>query len=680
VTEPARGPTLLAAVQTSPDLATWTTRGDLAFESYTEGQGEIVGNAQFRLDWGFIAGDGLTPSTVTDLPDLGGLYVRVLKEDGTGSVTIGSIDYEPVWWGKMLSPGTTTTVGSGTTMYTAAGIASVFNERTCWMGRAIVKTGPVVFSLAFNLEPFNHWPAGDRSAAAGSVGGVNVYLHDATQAATGNKWTAREIVDYLMACNFKYEQPPTPAGSGQAGLNWAISDPDACLGYTPERFDARGLTLAEVFNRLAGKKRGLSWWVTVSGTTLTVNIASGLAASKTVGTSVIPANPNIWDQLDDTDPFLHPVTIRTNSDEVADEIVVRGSPRRIGITLGIYGSGSPWTSDTASQLTKGWTDAAETACNTYLDTNGNLRGKRLTSYEDAWRRFTLKPTGWSGSQYGGGYMPDSFATVTSASYGTAGLDGTLASTGLTTSLAGLWYRAENDLPCAPGFTALNVGGRQPLVIVAEDYTAGTWFDHSTDWTVRVESSPPAVIIDDGADGHIVRGILRNGRKILVSLALVDFMPFQVMWRRDPADWKAVPPRTKTISNEDLTQEYLLSGMVTGVSSESGGSLTTTASQVTTRDNLLQLRALLAEARAWYEEAQSVATFTDRGVWDSDPAYGPGTLLGNITDGVDPRVIEAMVTTRTVRLETASGENGTAVRFWSTTWETDIVYPDMEAVL
>lgn len=678
MTEPARGPSLLSAVQTSPDLSTWTTRGDLAFEEYSEGQGEIVGNAKFRLDWGFIAADGLTPSTVTDLPDLGGLYVRVLREDVTGTVTIGSIDYEPVWWGKMLSPGTTTTVGSGTTIYTAAGIAALFNERTCWMGRAIVKTSPVQFSVDWNLKPFNAWPSGDRSSAAGTVGGVNVYLHDATQAVTGNQWTAAQILDNLLACNFRYEQPATPSGSGQAGPSWAVSDPLGCLGYTPERFDARGLTLTQVLNHLAGKARGLSWYVTVSGTTLTINIVSGTPTAVTVGTYTLPANPAVWDQLDDTDPFLHPVTIREVSDEVADEIVVKGSPRRIGITLSIYGTGSPWASDSASSLVKGWTDSQETACNTYLD-SGNDYGRRLASYDRAWRRFALRTENWNGAQYGSSGMPDSFAAVTSASYGVDGYDGTVSRTGLST-LSGLWYGIDGSLPCGSTFAARNVDSTRPVVIVAEDDAAGTWVDHSSGWRIAIESSPPAVVIDDGAEGLLVREILRAGRKILVSLTLIDFVPFQVMWRRDPASWIATPPRTKTIEKPELTQEYILAGMVTGASTESGGTLTTAASVVTSRDDVTKLRALLAQARAWYVDPYRIATFTDRGVWDVDPAYRPGTILGNITDGVDPRVIDAMVTRRVVKLERITGDNGAEVRYWSTTWETDVVYPDIEAAL
>lgn len=682
MTEAARGPCLREFVQTSPDLAVWTDRAALQVEGYSEGQSEILGDAEFRLDWGPIAANGANLATVSDLADPGGLYCRILKEPatGTGAITISGVTYDPVWWGRMLSPDNASTAASGVTMYRAAGIGVVLHDRTCWLGRCLVKSSPATYSIAFNLAPFNHWPGGDRSTAQASVGGVNVYCHDATGTTTGNRWTAAQILANLFACSFKYEHPPTVDGSGQLGLNWSISDPQSCLAYDPGRYDARGKTLGEVLNDLAGRRRGLTWWVTVSSTTLTINVASGLVTAISVGGNTVPANPNVWDQLDATDPFLHPTTIRTVTDEVADEIVVRGSPRRIGITLAIYGTGSPWASDSASQLVKGWSDAAETACNTYLDTGGNARGRRLTSYDAAWRRFELRREGWNGAQYSSGGMPDSLTTATDASYGTAGYTGEATRTGLVSTLAGMWYGADSELPCAVGFTALNVGPRQGVVIVAEDYAAGTWFDHSSDWSVRVEESPPAVWIDDGADGAILRAILRDGRKVLVSLCLVDFWPFQVMWRRDPADWIAVPPRTKPINRPDLGHEYLLSGMVTGVSSEAGGTLTTTSGTVTTRDDAHRLRMLLAHARAWYEEPYRQASFTDRGVWDTNSAYGPGTILGAITDGVTSHTIDGIVTRRRFRKERITGDNGTTVCYWSTTWETDVLYPDLEAAL
>jgi hypothetical protein len=679
VTEPVRGPFEQAIVQTSSDMVTWTTQPDVEFLAYSEGQGEIIGSANFRLHWGSIVRAGASAvATITDPAGLGGLLVRVCREDATGSITYASLLFKEVWWGKMLAPDTGTTGGNGTTNYTAAGIAGLFHERSCWVGRALIKTGPVLLAIAFELAPFNAWPSGDRSASTTTVGGVSVYVHDATAPASGNLWTARQIIDNLMACNFRVEHPPTVDGSGQSGLSWAISDPQSCLAYTPERFEARDKTIGSVLNDLCGKSRGLTWWVTVSGTTLTVNVASGLATAVTVGSTTIPANPAIWDQLDDADPFIHPMIIREVTDEVADEIIIKGSPRTIGLTLAIYGTGDPFVADTNAQLGKGWSSAAETACNTFLDTI-NAPGRRA-AYEHAWRRFVLRATGWNGNQYGGtGGMPWGLSTATDASYGADGYTGVVVEGLGGGEKPALWYKAMGDLPCAPGFTALNVGPRQPLVILAEDFDAGSWQDHSSTWTVWVEASPPAVVIDDGANGMEIRRILRDGRKILVSLALRDFFPFHVSWRRDPSEWPSVTPRTKTITMPDLTQSYLMNGMTTGVSSDAGGSLTTTAS-ITTQDNLPQLRSVLAQARAWYSEPYQLATFTDRGIWDTDPAYRPGTILGNITDGVTPRVINAMVSRRTVKLEYAQGANGVQVPYWSTTWETDQVYPDIEAKL
>lgn len=682
MSESVRGPCARALVQTSRDLMDWTTQPDIEVLECSEGQGEIVGSATLRQAWGSIVRAGQTVSEqVSEPAGLDGRLVRVLKQKlgGGGSVSYGDDTFDPVWYGKMLAPDAGTTGANGVTTYTASGIAALFNERACWLGRALVKTSPLTFSIAFDLAPFNHWPSGDRSAdgVQGSVGGVNVFLHDATKGDTGSRWSASDILTYLFACNFRVEHPPTTSGSGQSGLNWSINDPTNCLAYVPGRYEAKGKTLTQVLNELAGKHRGLTWWVTVTGTTLTVNVASGLAAPITVGTTIIPANPAIWDQLDGTDPFIHPFTIRTVSDQVADEIVVQGSPRLIGLTLAIFGTGDPFVVDASAQLDKGWSSSMETLCNTFLDNNPGLN--RRVAYENAWQRFVLRPTGWNGNQHGvTGGMPWGLSTVTSASYGSNGYDGGAIEGAGGGEKPALWYKAQGELPCAIGFTALNVGPRQPLVILAEDYNAGVWHDHSSTWTAWVEASPPAVVIDDGVGGTI-RRILRDGRKILVTLALRDFWPFQVSWRRDPADWQTVTPRTKTINLPELSAEYLMNGMATGCDADGGGALLTTAS-ITTRDNLPQLRAILAQARAFYEKPFDLVSFTDRGTWDTDPAYRPGTMLGTVTDGVKTRIIEALVTRRTWKLEYASGEDGVQVPYWSTTYETDGIYPDLEAVL
>lgn len=675
-----RGPAEKALVQTSRDLVTWVTRDDMEFTGGSEGQGEIAGSASFRLAWGEIVRAGQYVSeTVTEPTDLDGILVRVCKQNlaGTGTVTHGDDTFDPVWHGKMLAPDAATSGGNGVTSYTASGIASLFNECTCWVGRALVKTSPLLFSIAFNLAPFNHWPSGDRSADLGSVGGKNIYLHDATKQDTGLRWTARQILDNLLACNFRVEHPPTPAGTGQAGFDFDISDPQGCLSYDPGRYDARGKTFTQVLNDLAGKHRGLTWWVTVDGATLVLNFDSGLASPVTVGTTTIPANPNIWDQLDGNDPFIHPFTIRRVSDEMADVITVQGSSRLIGVSLAIYGAGDPFVADVDAQLGKGWSDGIEPLCNAFLDANPGM--DRKVAYEHAWQRFVLRPTGWTGDQHGGtGGMPWALTTASDASYGANGFNGEVTEGAGGGEKPATWYTAEGLLPCALGFTALNVGPRQPLVVIAEDYDSGVWYDHTADWTVWVEESPPAVVIDDGANGFHVRSILRAGRKILVTIALRDFFPFQVSWRRDPELWPSLLPRTKTIIKPELSQEYLMNGMTTGVDESTGARLTTT--KITTKDNLPQLRALLAQARAFYEEPYDLVSFTDRGTWDTNPAYRPGTMLGNVMDGANTKVIEALVTRRTWRLEYAAGEDGVSVPYWSTTYETDTIYPDLEAVL
>lgn len=691
MTEDVRGPFERELVQTSRDMIEWTTRPDMEFTGGSEGQGEILGDASFVHPWGEVARAGQTvPETVSEPTDLEGLFVRVLKQafDGSGSVTHGDDTFDPVWYGKLLAPDASTTGANGITNYTAVGIAAVFQESSCIWGRSLRDDGTAV-SVMRILKPFNALPAGDCSADSFTIGGGaghSVRVHDLRYAGGDyssdpvEKWTAISALEYLFACNFRWESQPTSTGTGQSGLEWAISDPEGCLAYDLPTYDANGKTLQEVLNDLAGKERGLSWMVTVSGTTLTINVSSGLAAPITVGTTTIPANPNVWDQLDGGNPFLHPFTIRTVSDVVADQIIVQAAPRRIGISLAIFGSGDPYTTHADAQLDKGFSSAAETACNTYLDTR-NAPARR-TSYAQAWVRFQIR-SGWNLRQYPAASekgLSNAFDVSSTPAYGFDGMTGDAGHEATPTfQVAAYELEARNELPCAFGFTALTIGPRHPIIIVAEDFQAGTWVDHTSDWNVDVESNPPAVLIDDRADGFLVREILRAGRKIIVTIGMDDTMPVAVSWVRNPADWKTSQPRTKIIRRPDMGKDLLLSGMVTGVDADTGGSLTTLASETTTRDNLPQLRALLAQARAHYEKPYDIVSFTDRGVWDTDPAYRPGTLLGTVMDGANTRVIEAMVTRRRWRREYATTDDGLQVPYWSTTWETDVVYPNLEAV-
>ena len=65
--------------QTSQDLTTWTTQPDWAFQSYSEGQSQILGDASWRLDWGTLAVEGTpAPVTIADVAvTIAGQFVRV---------------------------------------------------------------------------------------------------------------------------------------------------------------------------------------------------------------------------------------------------------------------------------------------------------------------------------------------------------------------------------------------------------------------------------------------------------------------------------------------------------------------------------------------------------------------------------------------------------------------------
>jgi hypothetical protein len=275
-------------------------------------------------------------------------------------------------------------------------------------------------------------------------------------------------------------------------------------------------------------------------------------------------------------------------------------------------------------------------------------------------------------------MPDGLVTGSDA-YGNGGLTGETVRLGII-ALPGSSYRAEGDLPCAFGFSSsLDYAQRQGPVIVVEE-SADVWVDRSQSWGIRVEPSPPAVVITDGANGKRLRETLLSGLRIVVTLSIRDAFPFQASWIRTPTTWPSVSPRVTVVEVHDLTASTVLAGAVTGVSDDGGGTLTTLAMPIVVRDDIERLRAALAHARSFYEQPYTTASWTNLGAWECNDGHGPGSILGTVTDAGIVRHCQALVTRRSVRLGYAVADDGQSVPYWSTSYETDVVYPDLEAVL
>ena len=89
------------AVQTSADFSAWTTQTTIRCNECSEGAGQIVGSASLIRFIGTVREPGATgsPASQTPLTGLVGKWVRVLIEASGGSVTISSVDYNPLWYG-----------------------------------------------------------------------------------------------------------------------------------------------------------------------------------------------------------------------------------------------------------------------------------------------------------------------------------------------------------------------------------------------------------------------------------------------------------------------------------------------------------------------------------------------------------------------------------------------------
>ncbi len=293
----------------------------------------------------------------------------------------------------------------------------------------------------------------------------------------------------------------------------------------------------------------------------------------------------------------------------------------------------------------------------------------------------FKP-GWDGFQYGGTYGLWNNYSVSGfgdASYGDEGFNLDNDSSLAAVPFSG-WLRCSGELPCSKGFLSL-ASSREQAIIMAEDFTSGTWVEHTGDWGVSVEETPPSVLIDDRQEGRVIAAILAAGRKIVVTIGIEEWIPWQCSWVRPgrPGTWPRLTPRTKVINAPALGYDRVLNGAVRGAAVNGSfipnGSLSTTGAEIIVRNDTVRMLALLAHARAFYEEPFSIATWTDRGNWDIGATKVPGTILTTVNDGMNTRTCNAMCTRRTVKLSYEQG-----VPYWSTSYQTDIVYPTIEAFL
>lgn len=673
-------------VQTASNLGSgnseWTTQQWLTCLEWSDGAGAVVGYAKLSQWYGQVA-RLLGPNAVQDLgispnidpgaaDSLIGKLVRVCIENAAGTISQqfpyiargGTLAYEttrfaPVWHGIIRDLSYTVDgddVPGGLAEFTAAGLASALDQVYVDRGYVLSADGSAV-AILNRCPPFNGIGGGDRSSGTASIGSASVYIHDLrTLGGNGTGWTIRQIIDHVLAAHAR----PRVAGSS-TGWAWAISDPTGALASPAATLDANGWSVLEVINALISQRRGLTWRLSVSGSTATINVQTTSATAIVGGSFSLPANTQSTSLTIADQPWLTELQVSQDGSASYDIISIIGRHPWATISIDYRQAGG-------GSLDKGWTSSQEATWDSATDDERNAGD--LTG---VWRRF-LASASWTGVQYNssGNGLRNSLATATSGTNGSGGYTGSRSflSSLATAPSAMLKGERTTSIPevIEGGSTTDErlAPKRGPMLF----YFNGTsWTDVTSVFGVTVEDSPLAIVVNDGANGAELKSLLAvTGARLVATIGIREAEPLIVSWINNPARWPSSLPRVKAIEI-DAEQEVLIQATVTGVS----GSSLATSSAATYRDDVTRMQAMLALARAGWAEPIYSIRWQDRGRCLTDAtaaAFAPATLITTVVDGNGSTTVNAIVLRRTCSWQ---GDH------WSTSIEAERLPPDVPSL-
>jgi len=637
----------LVLVETSDDLPpsdqSWTVQPLLRFGALQEGAGTLAGSAVIEQIFGLIRPQyrdryeniGVVPDTAkTGAGSLAGQFVRLLVQDPAGPITRGSgiyrSTYSAQWWGQITGPrvatdGAPAPLTGGSAAWQCAGILSILDQVS--LDRGWVQTYDSDVADPGFLPAFNRLPGGDRSNSTHTVNGATVYVHDLSSGSSGNKWTAKQICDLLLAGAsrpFLYYEPKGP--------QWVISDPTNCLAYPAPMIDLAQQTVAQALLQLISADRGLIHWETVAGSVVTIHVRSTVPTAIATPGYTLPASTKTTtiDQADG--PFLRSLVVEERHESVYDHIALIGSQPWVACTLWFQHNPIPAPPPGAMSLAKGWDVSTESA----WDAN-----PAWSTTHNVWRRFIVHGE-WNGLQPNDEPGLRNFAARSpngDPTYGFGGFTGARSATALLVPASSLELTA--DLPVSDGYSTLATGVRNKAVIIVSN---GVFFEDMSDrWRVSTLRDPAAMLIDDGAHGtEIASWLSTDDVKLFVTIGLRELMPLRVSWVR-PQPLPRSTPRTLTIAVA-AEQWLALGSSWRGV--EIDGSAPLVASLTTVRDDTFVMQAQLALERARYQTPDIEISLSREGI-DIGDAWRPGTLITTVDRGDRLQIVNAVIVSRSV---------------------------------
>jgi len=619
-------------VQTATAWGTWVDQVDLEAPEVGEGAGQFVGSGSLRLRTGMVRRPGVAgnPSFVTPLTAIIGQWVRVLIQQASGSVSAQGDTWEPLWHGEVMAT-ILPDEGGGLSEQAVSclGITNALSRLVCNRGLerrwSSSGGGPDNLIDAGYMPPFNGEPMGDMHSADVDIDGTGPVCRAFTRGKPGQKWTAFQIIRYLLACHARGQT--APAYIPACPLVWTISDPANLLSFTPTSLDLNGMKLLDALNVLMNPRRGLTWSVVVTGNSAVITPEStSPVAIVNGGYTLTAATRTITPDLSSSH-FQSDVQVIEDQGSTYDVIRVIGSRPWVAVTL-VYDSAG--IADVKA-LQKGWTGPEE-----IIFGRGGAIGNN-----GAYRRWTILDT-WDGSNQSG--IAD-------------GLRNNVTLVGTRThSTSDTWQpqsmELTPELPCSLGFSTLAKGPRQPPVVVVYNgncylpMTGGAIVDAYYQMPVQVEQQPPAIWVGvSDADAAKMRDLIgSSAMRLYITVGIRESTPLFVEWQRGSSGQPRDLPRTLTLNVPDCEEWVALKGCVTGCTQDGTG-LLTLASDVSARNDISTLQQTLALMRAYYAEPGRSVSWFDAGTIDRSATNLPGALLTTTTFSTGTVAVNATLTTR-----------------------------------
>lgn len=601
--------------------AGWTSHPFVRFVGGSEAALPAIGEATLEVPAGALIPESGNRIESVAFSSAIGRVIRLLKEDSTGDIRVNGVRFTAFWWGQAISEthtpeGGTGRLAGGVTTVHCSGILSFLDQACADSGH--VKAGSAAVPIGF-LPPLNDdgWPRSSGTVSGLPGGAVNVF----DPGNTATTWTAAQFLDYILAAF-------APLGIA----SWQISGDTSALAYTPERHEWNGATVLQILLGMIDPQRGITGRVSVSGRTVTIIVRTGTPTAIELGGFTLPANADTVSFTAASLGALN-ISIEENRESVYGTLIARGDRPIVGLT-GSYAGAS------TDLFGKGWDAGNETAWQS-----------APADHPTVFRRFVVQ-SGWNGLQFDGSEgLRGTLTRATSADHGTQGLTGDR-----TTGTAGI-----------PG-TAIELVGRipnaakkgewaKPVILVRK---GSTYLNKTKDWSLDIEEYPPAIVIDDGAQGRLIRDFLAASWQILISLGVREVQPLTVSYAGS-AD------RVKVIDVRDIELWRIAAGMRTSASAS--------ASASTPRDDTDRLRSTLPMLRARFGESDWTLQFTSPGQLDIDVTGQPAQLITEVDRGDSTLTVNVVTTRRAWSLHrTGDGE------YWETSYIANRILPNAGAVL